>query len=30
MTIAGTCDPSFEPLRDLLAANLAGGLESVA
>src|SRR3954453_13374816 len=30
MTVAGTCHPSFEPLRDLLAANLAAGTDSGA
>ncbi|MFC6042739.1 serine hydrolase domain-containing protein [Nocardioides hankookensis] len=30
MTVEGTCHPSFEPLRDLLAANLAAGTEAGA
>ncbi len=27
MTVSGTCTPAFEPLRDLLAANLADGTD---
>ena len=30
MTVSGTCAPSFEPLRDLLAGNLADGTDAGA
>ena len=30
MTVSGTCSPSFEPLRDLLARNLADGSDAGA
>jgi CubicO group peptidase (beta-lactamase class C family) len=30
MTVSGTCTPSFEPLRDLLARNLADGSDAGA
>ena len=30
VTVSGTCAPSFEPLRDLLAANLADGTDAGA